>query len=130
MCLKMTKQIWLKFGKNPLTLTGVNCTKTEGGYNIKSRGVKFLKKVSVRIFHQTLVSQQKWVKSVNLDVPTTACFYPAKTLNCIRYPALLLVHKGVPWYPLKKTTFLPDFFNYFYTMYTYINHHHISAKIM
>ena len=33
------------------------------------------------------------------------------TLNCIRYPALPLVHK--------KTTFPPEFGNYLYTIYIY-----------
>ena len=38
------------------------------------------------------------------------------------------MHKGVPWNPLKKTTFPPGFFNYHYTMCIYTNHNHISGK--
>ena len=53
------------------------------------------------------------------------------TLNCIRYPALPLVHNiyylggGVPWL---QTTFPPEFFNYLYTICIYTNHNHISGK--
>ena len=42
------------------------------------------------------------------------------TLNCIRYPALPLVHKGGSMEPpLKKTTFPLEFLNYLYTIYIY-----------
>ena len=74
------------------------------------------------------------------------------TLNCIRYPALPLVHNrdylgaqhmlifgtrcstpltlncsmGTP--PPEKTTFPPEFINYLYTGCIYTNHNHISGK--
>ena len=47
------------------------------------------------------------------------------TLNCIRYSDLPLVHNETL---LKKTTFPMEFYNYFYTMYTYTNHIQIPAK--
>ena len=51
------------------------------------------------------------------------------TLNCIRYPHLPLVHKGGSMEPPKKTTFPPEFFDYFDTIYgIYTNHNHIPAK--
>ena len=44
------------------------------------------------------------------------------TLNCIRYPALPLVHNGgFHGTPPEKTTFPPEFFNYLYTIYMYIH---------
>ena len=54
-----------------------------------------------------------WAKMLNIRL--------FLTLNCIRYPALPLVHKGVPWNPPKKNTFPPELFNYLYTIvYTLI----------
>ena len=53
------------------------------------------------------------------------------TLNCIRYPALPLVHNGgFHGTPPEKTTFPPEFFSYLYTIciYTSRNHNHISGK--
>ena len=51
------------------------------------------------------------------------------TLNCIRYPALPLVHNGgFHGTPPEKTTFPPEFCNYLYTIYMYTNHNHISGK--
>ena len=52
------------------------------------------------------------------------------TLNCIRYPALPLVHNGGGFHgtPPEKTTFPPEFLNYLYTICIYTNHNHISGK--
>ena len=49
--------------------------------------------------------------------------------NCIRYPALLLVHNGGgSMEPPRKTTFPLEFLNYLYTICIYTNHNHISGK--
>ena len=51
------------------------------------------------------------------------------TLNCIRYPALPLVHNGgFHGTPPEKTTFPPEFVNYLYTICIYTNHNHISVS--
>ena len=51
------------------------------------------------------------------------------TLNCIRYPALPLVHNGgFHGTPPEKTTFPPELFNYLYTICIYTNHNHIPGK--
>ena len=50
------------------------------------------------------------------------------TLNCIRYPALPLVHTRFHGTPPEKTTFPPEFSNYLYTIYMYTNNNHISGR--
>ena len=52
------------------------------------------------------------------------------TLNCVRYPALPIVHKGFHETSLKKATFqLQLECHYFYTAYNiYIKYNHIPVK--
>ena len=78
-------------------------------------------------------SLYKWI-SWKLDLLLLHCSsqfmtFCQVTLNCIRYPALPLVHNGgFHGTPPEKTTFPPEFLNYLYTISIYTNHNHISGK--
>ena len=54
--------------------------------------------------------------------------YTSLTLNCIRYPALPLVHKGVPWNPLLRKPLSHRNFSIFFTLYIHTLINHISGK--
>ena len=86
----------------------------------------FVKSLSEYVWLIPLMLYQFPLHTVKVQV--LHMMFTRLTLNCIRYPALPLVHKGGSMEPPKKTTFPPEFFNYLYPMYIYTNRNHISGE--